>query len=218
MSTPSPATPQPPRPPFDFSAWRPSRRALLWILGAFALGLVLFALVWSDSRDNDFYRAGPNPPTSARPDYAPLPAPLPADSDDAASGMGEPARTTGEPEDGPRLVETAPPPPPPMPAAPVQQPRPAPSAASQPEPTSTPAPKYPAQALRRRESGTVMVRAEIGPDGVPTSINVVTSSGSRALDRAAADAVRRWRFRPAMANGQPTVGSVQVPITFDPNR
>lgn len=216
MSSPSPADPQSPRPSFDFAAWLPSRRALLWILGAVALGLLLFLLVWSDGRDNDFYRAGPNPPTSVAPDYAPLPAPLPAGSD-AASGMGEPT-ASGEPRDGeqPRLVETAPHAPPP-PVATTPQPRPAPTAVTQPEPITTPAPNYPAQALRRRESGTALVRAEIGPDGVPTSIDIVDGTGSRALDRAAVDAVRRWRFRPAMANGQPTVGSIQVPITFKPD-
>lgn len=216
MSTPSPATPQPPRPSFDFAAWRPSRRALLWILGAFASGLLLFLLVWSDSRDNDFYRAGPNPPTSAAPVYAPLPAPLPAGSD-AASGLGEPT-ASGEPRDGeqPRLVETAPPAPPPPVAAAPQLP-PGPVARTQPEPISMPAPRYPAQALRRRESGTALVRAQIGPDGVPTSIDIVDGSGSRVLDRAAMDAVRNWRFRPAMADGQPTAGSIQVPITFKPD-
>jgi len=217
MSTPSPvpgSPPQPPRPAFNIAAWLPSRRALLWIGLAFVIGLLLFALVWKRSSEHDFYRAGPNPPTAANPDYAPLPAPMPADSD-AASGMGE-ASSTDKPGEGePRLVETAPPPPPPT-AAPAP-PRPASSAVSQPQPLSTPAPRYPSAALRRRESGTVMVRVDIGPDGIPTSVSVADSSGSRHLDRAATDAVRRWRFRPAQANGQPTVGSVVVPIEFNPD-
>ncbi|HEY4555317.1 MAG TPA: energy transducer TonB, partial [Lysobacter sp.] len=76
------------------------------------------------------------------------------------------------------------------------------------------APRYPAQALRRGEQGTVMVRADIGPDGVPTSVSLVAGSGSRHLDRAAQDAVRRWRFTPATVDGRPTVGSVVVPIEF----
>ena len=41
------------------------------------------------------------------------------------------------------------------------------------------------------------------------------ASGSRDLDRAAMQAVRRWRFEPAMAGGQPTVGQVIVPIDFN---
>jgi len=216
MSTPSP---KPQRPRFEPAAWRPSRRIWLWVLLAFVGGLVLFALVLSGGRKDDFYRADRAPPTSAGPVYTPLPAPLPAGRTDEGSGMDEPRpdRASTDDEPRPRLVETAPPPP----AAPVA---PAPSqplpmtTSSQPVPIpgQTPAPRYPAQALRRDERGTVLVRAEIGPDGVPTSVSVVRGSGSRTLDRAATDAVRRWRFRPAQLNGQPTVGSVQVPIEFNP--
>ena len=71
---------------------------------------------------------------------------------------------------------------------------------------------------RRGESGTVVVRAEVGPDGVPTSVSVARSSGSRTLDRAAVSAVNRWQFRPAQLEGRPTVGSVLVPIEFKPQR
>lgn len=202
----------PPSRPFDFAAWRPSRRALLWVLGAFVLGLLLFLLVWRSS-SNDFYRAGPAAPTAAAPEYAPLPAPAAPGTGDA-SDVEMPTRPRGQDDaEKPRLIETAPPPPLPVASAPA--PRPAgPASASQPQPISTPAPKYPAQALRNGEHGTVMVSADIGVDGVPTSVGVARSSGSRSLDRAAVDAVRRWRFRPAMADGRPTAGRVQVPISF----
>ena len=63
-----------------------------------------------------------------------------------------------------------------------------------------------------------MVRAEIGPDGVPTSVSVSQGSGSRLLDRTAVDAVKRWRFEPATLDGRPTVGTVVVPIAFEPSR
>lgn len=209
---PGPAVPPPSHRPFDFAAWRPSRRALLWVLGAFVLGLVLFLLVWRGGGD-DFYRAGPAAPTAASPEYAPLPAPIAPGTGDASDvARSAPARDR-DGEEEPRLVETAPAPPPPVASAPAPRPV-APAATSQPQPLSTPAPRYPAQALRNGEHGTVMVRAEIGADGVPTSVEVARSSGSRSLDRAALDAVRRWRFRPAMADGRPTTGRVQVPINF----
>ena len=67
-------------------------------------------------------------------------------------------------------------------------------------------------------SGTVLVRVDVGPDGVPTSVGISRSSRSRDLDRAAIEAVQRWRFRPAMADGRPTVGSVVVPIEFEARR
>jgi len=204
-----PAT-SPPRRSFDFAAWRPSRRALVWVLGAFVAGLLLFLLVWRGG-DNDFYRAGPAAPTAANPRYAPLPAPIPGDSDEV-SDIPAPAKPAPGDGEQPRLVETAPPPPPPVAAAPL--PRTAPVATSQPQPVSMPAPKYPARALRNGEQGTVMVAAEISENGIPSEIEVARSSGSRQLDRAAVDAVRHWRFRPAMADGKPTRGRVQVPITF----
>lgn len=214
MSTPAPA---PHRPGFDLSNWLPARRSLLWVLLAFVAGLALFALILSRTPDPDaFFRADPNAP-SASPIYAPLPAPLPAEGDNA-SGMGERQPEASKDEEKPRLVETAPPAPPPSLSRPAQ---PAPSVATtRPEPIAgqTPAPRYPTLSLRRGESGTVTVRAQIGADGVPTSIEVATSSGSRNLDRAATDAVKRWRFRPAMSNGQAVSGTVMVPISFEARR
>jgi protein TonB len=87
-----------------------------------------------------------------------------------------------------------------------------------PIPGQSPAPRYPAQALRRGEGGTVTVRVEIGADGRPDQVSVASSSGSRRLDRAATDAVRRWRFTPAMRQGEAVAGTVVVPITFDARR
>lgn len=218
------STPAPPahRPAFDLAQWLPARRSLLWVLGAFALGLALFALVLSGGRDEDaFFRADPAAPTATSPRYAPLPAPSPADQGDNASGMGRktPAAEAPDNAERPRLVETTPPPPPQAMPRPTE-PAPSTAAASRPEPLAgrTPSPRYPSQSLRRGESGTVMVRAQIGVDGVPTSVDVANGSGSRYLDRAAVDAVKRWRFRPAMRDGQPEPGTVMVPISFQAQR
>ena len=62
------------------------------------------------------------------------------------------------------------------------------------------------------------MRAQIGIDGVPSSVEVAGTSGSRHLDRAAVDAVKRWRFSPATSNGQPVTGTVMVPISFEAQR
>lgn len=194
-------------------AWRPSRTALLIAGAAFAFGLLLFLLLWMDQRNNtDFYRA-PVAPTSQAPSFDPLPAPLPAGDSGAASGMQEPGDVASE--ERPQLIEQAPPPvAPPVPRAPD----PAFAERDNPVPLSSPAPRYPPQAARRGESGTVLVRVDVGPDGVPTSTSLVQSSNSRLLDKAALDAVSRWRFRPAVVNGRPTVGSVVVPIEFSLDR
>jgi protein TonB len=90
--------------------------------------------------------------------------------------------------------------------------------AATPVPIDSPAPRYPPAALRRGESGTVVLRVHVGADGVPHAVDVVDSSRSRLLDRAAAEAVKRWRFRPAQRDGQAVSGQVQVPIAFDAKR
>ncbi len=207
-----------PRRPLDLSSWLPRKRALLWVLAAFAAGLLLFLLAISAGRNDDTAVAPSLPAASSGPRYAPLPAPLSADRDNA-SGMGQAPAPSASTDDAPRLVETAPPAPPPSLPRPSEPAAPT-GASSQPQPIAgqTPAPRYPATALRRGESGTVLVKADIGVDGIPSQVDVATSSGSRQLDRAALDAVKRWRFRPALENGQPTTGTVRVPIQFDAQR
>jgi len=191
---------------------------LMWVAVAFAIGLVIALIaLFRDGGQDGFFRAGDiAAPVASSPERDPLPAPMTAD--EGASGMDMSRPPPVDPgvveEEAPRVVETTPPP------RPVEM-RPSPppivsSSAPRPLPDQSPAPRYPAAALRRGEGGEVLVRAEIGPDGVPTSVSIVSGSGSRHLDRAAQEAVRRWRFEPARSNGVPTVGSVQVPINFNP--
>ncbi|MDB6163233.1 MAG: tonb protein [Xanthomonadaceae bacterium] len=85
-------------------------------------------------------------------------------------------------------------------------------------PVSAPAPGYPPDAFRNGESGTVVLRVHVGADGNVSSVDLVQSSHSRSLDRAASDAVKRWRFRPAQHDGQPVAGVVQIPIAFNADR
>jgi protein TonB len=61
-------------------------------------------------------------------------------------------------------------------------------------------------------SGTVVVQALIGKDGRVADTRVLKSIP--ALDDAAEDAVRRWRFKPAQADGVPVETWVSVPIQF----
>ena len=80
------------------------------------------------------------------------------------------------------------------------------------------APDYPVTAARKREEGTVMVRAEVDAAGKPTTVEVVRRSGSRELDRAAVDAVKRWSFQPAIRDGKAVASTVQVPVEFNLDR
>ncbi|TWI03915.1 outer membrane transport energization protein TonB [Luteimonas cucumeris] len=209
-----PASASPGNPPF----WQLSRRTWLLVGGAFAIGLLLFLLLWSGKRDNDFFRVAPATSTGTGVEYEPLPAPLPADAGghSAQATADSNAKAEADTETA-RILEQAPAPlpPPPVPVAPrVGTATPA----ATPVPIEMPAPRYPAQAERRGVGGTVRIRADVGTDGIPTEVAVVQGSGTRALDKAALDAVRRWRFRPGQVDGQPVAGSVVVPIEFAARR
>ena len=58
--------------------------------------------------------------------------------------------------------------------------------------------------------------AEVDAQGNPVDVRVVERSGERDLDRAAVNAVRQWRFEPAMRNGKAIATSVKVPVDFKP--
>lgn len=196
-------------------SWLPSRRALLAVAIAFAAGLLLFLALWLDIRDNnDFYRTAEAPRSLEGQVFAPLPVPAPAGEDghlEARDGDGSDAPSTAA-APPPAVSAPAEPAPvaPPAPAAPT-----AAAADSAPRLLSSPAPRYPRNAQRRGIAGTVMLRVHVGADGEPRDIDLIEGSGSHDLDRAATEAVRRWRFAPAMRGGQPVEAAVQVPITFN---
>lgn len=76
------------------------------------------------------------------------------------------------------------------------------------------APKYPIEALRNNESGTVQLRVSINVEGKPDQIAIERSSGSRDLDRAAKSAVSQWRFSPKIENGSTINSEILIPIEF----
>ncbi|KAF1708200.1 energy transducer TonB [Pseudoxanthomonas sacheonensis] len=198
-------------------------RSALRIAGiAFGIGLVLFLIVWWAGRDQAFYKVEPTAPGKPLSELEALPEPLAGG--DSASDMPS---ASAEPTERPQLVETAPPPPLPAPIDETAQPTPpeagVPAAAGvalapgdQPVPLSgqTPSPRYPSDALRRGESGTVLVRVEVDVNGAPAGVALAQRSGSRDLDRAAMEAVRKWRFMPAQRDGQAIASSLVIPIDF----
>nr|WP_218626990.1 energy transducer TonB [Sodalis sp. dw_96] len=80
-------------------------------------------------------------------------------------------------------------------------------------PPDTP-PDYPRLARRSHQQGTVMLNVPVTVDGAASEVNIAQSSGSDALDDAARQAVRRWRFIPAKRGGEPVAGWVRVPVVF----
>lgn len=73
-------------------------------------------------------------------------------------------------------------------------------------------PQYPAIARIARVSGSVELRAIIGRDGSVSSIEVL--SGNPLLARAAAEAVRQWRYRPTILDGEAVEVETRITVNF----
>lgn len=83
-----------------------------------------------------------------------------------------------------------------------------------PEPIYTPLPQYPLTALSSGVEGRARVRLRIEADGKVSAVEVLDSGGHPSFGAAAARAVRRWRFRPAMRGGKPVALWATKRITF----
>ncbi len=73
-------------------------------------------------------------------------------------------------------------------------------------------PTYPVNALLEGIEGTVKLRIVIGDDGVVREVSLL--SGPQFLFTAAAEAVKRWRYKPASLHGHPIQSESQVTILF----
>jgi len=78
-----------------------------------------------------------------------------------------------------------------------------------------PGPKYPIEARRRAQEGTVLLRIKVSADGSVERVEIAQSSGFDSLDESALETVRaRWRFVPALRAGTPIESWCMVPIRF----
>jgi TonB family protein len=78
-----------------------------------------------------------------------------------------------------------------------------------------PPPAYPAEALGRKQDGKVVLIVDVGADGSVTKARVDTSNPPTVFDAAALEAVKKWKFTPAMEQGKAVPGKVQIPVTFE---
>jgi len=76
-------------------------------------------------------------------------------------------------------------------------------------------PEHPAVARRLRQEGTVVLRLFIDAEGTLDRIEVAKSSGFASLDRAAIEAEKRSRFRPARVGGRAVPCQAEIPYRFD---
>jgi TonB family protein len=73
-------------------------------------------------------------------------------------------------------------------------------------------PAYPIQALDQRVHGVVVLKAVILTDGTISDLTIV--SGDPLLQQAALDAVKTWRYKPYLLNGQPVEVETQINVVF----
>jgi TonB family protein len=74
-------------------------------------------------------------------------------------------------------------------------------------------PQYSEEARRAHVQGAVRLRIDVGLDGRPVNIRVVQAMGL-GLDENAIEAVKRWRFRPALIGDRPVVAPALVEVGF----
>jgi len=77
-------------------------------------------------------------------------------------------------------------------------------------------PRYPVESRRRKEQGTVYLSLLLATDGTVSEIGVARSSGFERLDKAALEAVRKWRWSPTIRGGAAVMvqGVVDIPFVL----
>jgi len=73
-------------------------------------------------------------------------------------------------------------------------------------------PVYPPLARQARIQGVVILQAQISKDGNIENLQLI--SGHPMLAPAAIDAVRQWKYRPYLLNGEPVEVETQVQVNF----
>lgn len=178
-----------PQDPQDFDAAPEDahRRTSPVLLAALGVALVALAVWWSTQRDTDTVADTAMPVVV---ETAPAPA-TPAVQD--AQRDARVAATTRAERARPVLADRAP-----RPLA------------------NNPLPEYPRSTLRSGAEGTVVLSIQVDASGAPVDVQVVKRSGDRDrnFDRAAMEAVRNWRFEPAIRDGKAVSSTVQLPVDF----
>jgi periplasmic protein TonB len=84
---------------------------------------------------------------------------------------------------------------------------------SAPRALQTPDPEYSEEARKAKYQGTVVLWLIVDPNGHPQNVKVARSLGM-GLDQKAIEAVRQWKFEPAMKDGRPVAVQINVEVNF----
>ncbi|RKQ61943.1 outer membrane transport energization protein TonB [Vogesella indigofera] len=141
-------------------------------------------------------------PRKAAPAPRPLPAPIKPSPKAITTDTRAEAVTSKTPAVAEAPVASRSEPAPPAPPAPVVPPTHIGGHLGNPRPV------YPPLSIELGEAGAVGLRVAVSADGRAQEVSIARSSGFPRLDRAALQAVRNWRFRPA------TRGNEAIPYTY----
>src|SRR4051794_24127737 len=75
-------------------------------------------------------------------------------------------------------------------------------------------PEYTEDARANKIEGTVTLTANVGPNGLVKTVSVVHPLYP-SLDRSAVEAMKKWRFEPLIANGEPRSRDLTVDMLFN---
>ncbi len=75
-------------------------------------------------------------------------------------------------------------------------------------------PIYPTGAQQEGVEGTVLLEAVISKEGAPMGLKAVNSVVDQRLVDAAIEAVRYWRYKPTLLNGQPVEVVTTMSVIF----
>ncbi len=166
----------------------------------------------------DYQEPEPQPQPTAEPAPPPTPVPPPPDQ-------------TPEPPPPPPTPTPKPKPTPTPKPQPTPTPKPEPTPTPKPKPTPTPRPKGPtkdAEASRTvkpnipdelRDSNfksSVRVRVDVAADGSATP-SIRSGSGNSQIDALALAALRKWRWKPALKDGEPVASTQYFRFEFEVN-
>ena len=84
---------------------------------------------------------------------------------------------------------------------------------SAPKAIFSPDPEYSEEARKAKYQGTCVLGLVVGPDGRPRDIHVLRSLGL-GLDEKAMEAVKNWRFDPAVKDGKAVAVQISVEVDF----
>ncbi len=160
-------------------------------------------------------------PAAEKPDVPPKPLPI---KPQVQPKPVVPQQVITAPVEAPTSYVAPPTSPAPVVETPVVPAAPAPAIAAAPAPIvppsfnakylQNPPPAYPNMARRMGQQGKVVLRVFVSATGLADQVELRSGSGYNALDQAALETVKRWRFVPARQGDQPVAAWVLVPITF----